>query len=88
MCLLLAHTQTADSSIYATYVPTILQLLMWLTKLYIAQNAAALAHLNLAHLKEPHSLLQMDIRLNPSCKFGTNNHPPQLYHTVVTYVVS
>ena len=76
MCLPLAHTQTADSSIYATYVPTILQLLMWLIKLYIAQNAVALVD-----LKQLHNMLQRDIRLNPSCKFGTNN-PPQVYHLV------
>ena len=68
MRLPLAHTKTADSNIYATYVPTILQLLMWLTKLYIAQNTATSMHLK-------HILLQMDIRLDPSCKFGTN-YPP------------
>ena len=41
MHLPLSHTQIVDFSIYATYVPTILQLLMWLTKLYIAQNATS-----------------------------------------------
>ena len=52
----------------ATYVPMIMQLLMWLTKLCIAQNTMVSVYLwQLQHLH------QRDISQNLSYKFGTSN---------------